>query len=115
MIEEELAAVYGLKAANKPSSPCLATRFPYHTLLNYEEMRKVEKIEDYLHVCGFYNVRARIHNDIVRLEIDQDAFMKCMDKRQEIVLFIKELGYDYVTLDLEGFRSGSQDIKLEEK
>ena len=91
----ELAATYGLKAANKPSSPCLATRFPYHTLLNY--------------------VRARIHNDIVRLEIDQDAFMKCMDKRQEIVLFIKELGYDYVTLDLEGFRSGSQDIKLEEK
>lgn len=111
----ELAATYGLKAANKPSSPCLATRFPYHTLLNYEEMRKVEKIEDYLHTYGFYNVRARIHNDIVRLEIDQDAFMKCMDKRQEIVLFIKELGYDYVTLDLEGFRSGSQDIKLEEK
>lgn len=111
----ELAAAYGLKAANKPSSPCLATRFPYHTLLNYEEMRKVEKIEDYLHACGFYNVRARIHNDLVRLEIDQDAFMKCMDYRQEIVLFIKELGYDYVTLDLEGFRSGSQDIKLEEK
>ena len=111
----ELAGTYDLKAANKPSSPCLATRFPYHTLLNYEAMRKVEKIEDYLHACGFYNVRARIHNDIVRLEIDQDAFMKCMDKRQEIVLFIKELGYDYVTLDLEGFRSGSQDIKLEEK
>lgn len=111
----ELAAAYGLKAANKPSSPCLATRFPYHTLLNYEEMRKVEKIEDYLHACGFYNVRARIHNDLVRLEIDQDAFMKCMDYSQEIVLFIKELGYDYVTLDLEGFRSGSQDIKLEEK
>ena len=41
--------------------------------------------------------------------------MKCMDYRQEIVLFIKELGYDYVTLDLEGFRSGSQDIQLEEK
>lgn len=111
----ELAGTYDLKAANKPSSPCLATRFPYHTLLNYEAMRKVEKIEDYLHTCGFYNVRARIHNDIVRLEIDQDAFVKCMDKRQEIVLFIKELGYDYVTLDLEGFRSGSQDIKLEEK
>lgn len=111
----ELAGTYDLKAANKPSSPCLATRFPYHTLLNYEEMRKVEKIEDYLHACGFYNVRARIHNDLVRLEIDQDTFMKCMDKRQEIVLFIKELGYDYVTLDLEGFRSGSQDIKLEEK
>ena len=111
----ELAAAYGLKAANKPSSPCLATRFPYHTLLNYEEMRKVEKIEDYLHTYGFYNVRARIHNDLVRLEIDQDAFMKCMDYRQEILLFIKELGYDYVTLDLEGFRSGSQDIKLEEK
>lgn len=111
----ELAGTYDLKAANKPSSPCLATRFPYHTLLIYEEMRKVEKIEDYLHTCGFYNVRARIHNDLVRLEIDQDAFMKCMDKRQEIVLFIKELGYDYVTLDLEGFRSGSQDIKLEEK
>ena len=111
----ELASTYDLKAANKPSSPCLATRFPYNTLLNYEEMRKLEKIEDYLHILGFYNVRARIHNDLVRLEIDQDAFMKCMDKCQEIVLFIKELGYDYVTLDLEGFRSGSQDIKLEEK
>ena len=111
----ELASTYDLKAANKSSSPCLATRFPYHTLLNYEEMRKVEKIEDYLRTYGFYNVRARIHNDLVRLEIDQDAFMKCMDYRQEIVLFIKELGYDYVTLDLEGFRSGSQDIKLEEK
>ena len=91
------------------------TKKEIRELLNYEEMRKVEKIEDYLHTYGFYNVRARIHNDLVRLEIDQDAFMKCMDYRQEIVLFIKELGYDYVTLDLEGFRSGSQDIKLEEK
>lgn len=110
-----LAAEYELEVADKPSSPCLATRFPYNTHLEYKNMRKVEKIEDYLHSLGFYNVRARIHDKLVRIEIDQDAFDQFMKLRADIVAFIKDLDYDYVSLDLEGFRSGSQDIRLEEK
>lgn len=111
----ELASQYHLEVADKPSSPCLATRFPYHTHLDYTQMRKVEKIEDYIHSLGFYNVRARIHDTLVRIEVDQESFHQLMEKRQQIIHFIKSLGYFYVSLDLEGFRSGSQDIGLEEK
>lgn len=107
-----LAGDLGIPASNKPSTPCLATRFPYGTRLSHEDMRKVEKGEKFIRELGFYNVRLRIHGEIVRIEVNTEEFIKFMGKREEIIAYLKKLGYIYVTLDMEGFRSGSMDIHI---
>lgn len=104
-----LAEEYGISVSKKPSTPCLATRFPYGTRLSYEEMRKVEQGEAYLKSLGLYNVRVRVHEAIARIEVDQDEMPLIMKQKGEIIRHLKELGYVYITLDLEGFRSGSMD------
>lgn len=109
-----MAGEYGLKAALKPSVPCLATRFPYGTLLTYEKMEQVEKGEAYLKGLGLYNVRIRVHDTVARIEVDVDQFADLLAHKREVVNYLKELGYVYITLDLEGFRSGSMDMKLSE-
>lgn len=106
------AGKLGISVSEKPAAPCLATRFPYGTRLTYEAMRKVEQGETFLRERGFYNVRLRIYGNLVRMEVDRGAFGAVMEQKEEIVAFLKELGYDYVTLDLEGFRSGSMDIRI---
>lgn len=111
----EMAREYGISVADRPSSPCLATRFPYGTFLSVEKMRAVEKGETYIQELGFYNVRIRVHGDIARIEVDTKEMFDLVDKREEIILFLKELGFDYVTLDLEGFRSGSMDNKVKNR
>lgn len=105
-----LAKEYGIETADRPSTPCLATRFPYHTRLSYENMRKAEIIETYIREAGFYNVRARIHDNLVRIEVDEKDIPALLKKRREMVSMIKRMGYSYITIDMEGFRSGSQDI-----
>lgn len=108
-----LAAEYGLHTADKPSSPCMATRFPYGTRLSYEAMDRAAAGEAYLRNQGFYNVRLRVHGDIARLEVDAEAFPRILALREEVTARMKELGYRYVALDLEGFRSGSMDVDHE--
>lgn len=107
-----LAEEYGLSVSDRPAMPCLATRFPYGTSLSYEELRKVEQGEAYLKSFGLYNVRMRIHDSIVRLEVDPGEFSILLQHRQDIIPYLKSLGYSYVTLDMEGFRSGSMDIDI---
>ena len=107
-----MAGEYGVSVATRPSTPCLATRFPYGTRLSYENMQKVEQAEDYLRKMDFYNVRLRVHDEIARIEIDEKDMEKLLANKGEIVTYLKQLGYDYVTLDLEGFRSGSMDINM---
>lgn len=111
----KLAEEYGLSVSKKPSTPCLATRFPYGSRLSYEEMKKVEKGEDFLKNLGLYNVRLRVHNDIARIEVDKEDIVKIVVYKEAIIFYLKELGYRYITLDLEGFRSGSMDYFLENK
>lgn len=108
-----LAAEYGLPVASKPSLPCLATRFPYGTRLTYEKMKKADEGEVFLKSFGLHNVRLRVHGDIARLEVDEEAFSKILLYKKEIIDKLKGLGYLYVVLDLEGFRSGSMDVGLE--
>lgn len=100
-----------IPCARKPSTPCLATRLPYNTPFDYALLRKIELGENYLKELGFYNIRLRLHQDIVRIEIDPPEFPKLLEHRVEIVDKLKKLGFLYLTLDLEGFRSGSMDIK----
>lgn len=107
-----LAEKYGIAAAKKPSTPCLATRFPYGARLTYEEMRRVEQGELYLKSFGLYNVRLRIHKNIARIEVDSGDIEIVVRHKGEITEYLKTLGYQYITLDLEGFRSGSMDEVL---
>jgi uncharacterized protein len=108
-----MASEYGISVAMRPSTPCLATRFPYGTRLSYENMQKVEQAEDYLRKMDFYNVRLRVHGEIARIEIDASDMERLLVKKDEIITYLKQLGYSYVTLDLEGFRSGSMDIHVQ--
>jgi len=107
-----LASEYGLKTASKPSAPCLATRFPYGTELAYEDMERVEKGEAYLKSFGLYNVRIRAYGKTARIEVDVASFAKVLAHKQDIITYLKELGFIYITMDLEGFRSGSMDVEI---
>ncbi len=107
-----LAADYHLEVSNRPAAPCMATRFPYGTTLNSDEMHKVEQMETKIRQLGFYNVRTRIHELLVRIEVDRKDIPCLLEKKEEVIRLAKSLGYDYVTVDLEGFRSGSQDIHV---
>ena len=103
------AKKYSLSASDKPSTPCLATRFEYGMKLEPDKLRLVEKGEEYLQSLGFYNVRLRIHGSIARIEVDAGDIHLLVDKKEEIADYIKKLGFKYVTLDMEGFVSGSMD------
>ena len=107
-----LAEEYGISVADRPSAPCLATRFPYGTRLSRERMRQVDEGEQFLRALGFYNVRIRAHGDTARIEVDRKDMGKLLERAEEVAQKIRGLGFSYVTLDLEGFRSGSMDINL---
>lgn len=108
----EMAKELGISVANRPSAPCLATRFPYDTEISYEVMEEIEKAENYISELGFFNVRVRVHGDIARIEVDEKEIAKLVDYKDEIVKYMKKSGFLYVCVDLEGFRSGSMDKKF---
>lgn len=107
-----LAAELGIASSDKPSAPCLATRLPYGATLDFDLLRRIDLGEHYLRNLGFYNVRLRLHGDILRIEVDKKDFSKLIEQEETILQKLKELGFLYITLDLEGFRSGSMDINL---
>jgi uncharacterized protein len=101
-----------IPVADKPSTPCLATRFPYGTVLTNDALRRVERGEAVLHEFGLNVVRLRVHGDVARIETDSEGYGLASAKRFEIAFALREEGFPYVTLDLEGFRSGSMDEPL---
>ena len=110
-----MAQEMGVSVAKRASTPCMATRFPYNTQLDYETMSHVAEAEKWLRDQGFYNVRLRVHGDIARLETDIDDMERLLLIRENVVERIKAMGFAYITLDLEGFRSGSMDIHIKER
>lgn len=110
----KMACEYGISVSSKPATPCLATRFPYGTELNYEKMAQVEKGEAFLKEIGLHNVRVRAHDKLARIEIDESTFGEFLTHKKEITDYLKSLGFVYITLDLEGFRSGSMDADINE-
>lgn len=110
---KELAAFYGISVAFRPSTPCMATRLPYNTAIDYEVLAKIGEGEAYLRTVFAGNVRLRLHTDVVRLEVDKTAFPEVIKRQEEITKTLKDLGFMYITLDLEGFRSGSMDMGLD--
>lgn len=109
---KELAAMYGISVASRPSAPCMATRLPYHTEIDYEILSRIGKGEEYISSLVKGNVRLRLHKDIVRIEVDQEALGGLLEKRFEITSYLKKLGFLYITMDMEGFRSGSMDVGM---
>ena len=95
--------------ADKPSSPCLATRFPYGTHMTDEALRKVERGENILRGFGLDVVRLRVHGDVARIETDADGCEIVSGRRFEVAFALRQAGFPYAALDLEGFRSGSMD------
>lgn len=110
----KMACEYGISVSSKPATPCLATRFPYGTELTYEKMAQVEKGEAFLKEIGLHNVRVRAHDKLARIEIDESTFGEFLTHKKEITDYLKSLGFVYITLDLEGFRSGSMDADINE-
>ncbi|ETA80931.1 ATP-dependent sacrificial sulfur transferase LarE [Youngiibacter fragilis] len=107
------ASSLGISVASRPSAPCMATRLPYDTEISFELLERIEKGEEFIKGLGFSIVRLRIHKDIARIEVPADDFMKLIGYRDQVTASLKSLGFTYITLDMEGFRSGSMDIGLD--
>lgn len=106
----------GLSTYNKPSFACLASRFPYNQRITEENLRKVAEGEDFLRKLGLWQVRLRVHKNVARIETGKDNFGLILKKEEEIVKNLKKrLGFKYVTLDLEGYRTGSMNEVLKLK
>lgn len=111
----KIASDLNISVASRPSTPCMATRLPYGTEINYDLLAKIEKGENYIKGLGFGVVRLRVHNDIVRIEVEKKDFPRFIENGDKLVEFLKKLGFSYITLDVEGFRSGSMDIHINER
>ncbi len=107
-----LAAEYGISAASRPSTPCMATRLPYGAELNYKVLKQIEEGEALLREMIGGNVRLRLHGDVARIETDSENLEKAVALRGQLISRLKALGFVYITLDLEGFRSGSMDVHI---
>jgi pyridinium-3,5-biscarboxylic acid mononucleotide sulfurtransferase len=94
---------------DKPSSPCLSSRFPYGTEINLERLKQIASCEVFMKSLRFREFRVRYHGDLARIEVSQKEIDRLFDKavREAIVDKFKEVGFRYVSLDLQGFRSGS--------
>lgn len=99
----------GLPTADKPSSPCLSSRFPYGTAITLDGLRKVAGAEQVLHRLGFPECRVRNHDPVARIEVPAAQLQRLTEPalREALVRELRGLGFAYVTVDLQGFRSGS--------
>jgi len=110
----ELARACGLRIWDKPASACLSSRIEYGRPVTREVLGAVEQGEDFLHSLGFRQVRARYHGEMVRIEIAREELPRALTAEMAAAFtpFFKSLGFKFVTLDLEGFRSGSMNHLL---
>jgi uncharacterized protein len=103
----QLARSLGLPNWDKPAAACLSSRVPYGTAITLEILSQVEQAERYLKQMGIRQLRVRHHEKVARIEVEADDFSVILARRETILSEFKKLGYNYITLDLAGFRSGS--------
>ena len=105
----ELSHAAGLPTWDEPASACLSSRIPYGHDVSDEKLRRIERAEQALHALGFRVFRVRHHEDVARIEIARDEMARALrpDTADAIVHELKAAGYRYVSLDLQGYRSGS--------
>lgn len=109
----KLSKRLGLPTWNKPSFACLSSRFPYGSRINEDELKMVDKAEEFLRKYSFKQLRVRHHDQhTARIEVLPEDMELLLKEREEIVSLLKELGYIYITIDLEGYRTGSMNEVL---
>ena len=108
----EASRQMGLRTWDKPAAACLASRVPYGTEVTVGILSRVERAEAALHALGFRQCRVRHYDDTARIEVDEDALDAVLVQRSAVVAAVRGAGYRYVTLDLEGFRSGNLNAAL---
>lgn len=98
----------GLPTWDRPSSPCLATRFPYGQRITEDSLKRVEQAEDFLRALGFNKLRVRDHGSTARIEVDENEieFLLVPQIRKKISEYLKRLGYIFISLDLDGYKGG---------
>jgi len=97
----------GLRTWDKPAAACLASRVPYGTEVTVALLGQLDRAEAALHRLGFADLRVRHYGDTARVELPLDDLPRALQHRQAIVDAVKAVGYRYVTLDLEGLRTGN--------
>lgn len=108
----QLARQMGLPNWDKPAAACLSSRIPYGTTITIQMLSQVEEAERTLQRMGFRQLRVRHHEHIARIEVDPSDFEPILERREEIIKALEDLGYTYVTIDLAGFQSGSMNKTL---
>jgi uncharacterized protein len=105
----EISQTLGLPTWNKPATPCLSSRFAYGQNITAQALSKVDRAENFIRKYGFKDLRVRVHAETARIEVSPEDFhiLTGTQVRNEIISFLRSLGYKQVTLDLQGFRSGS--------
>ena len=106
----------GLKTWDRPSSPCLSSRFPYGRRITVEGLLRVEKAEEFIRALGVRELRVRDYGDSARIEVGEEdmAIVLTRNNRHLITENLRSLGYEYVSIDLEGFRSGNMNRTIGE-
>lgn len=109
-----LANKLNLPNWEKPALACLSSRIPYGTPVTIRSLSQIERAEDFLRDHGFTNVRVRHHSTLARIEVDSADLPRLLEEplRTNLIQRLKDLGYTYVTIDLQGFRSGSNNETL---
>jgi uncharacterized protein len=100
------ARALGLPNWNKPSFACLSSRIPHGTRVTVAALRKIEAAEDALKAMGFAQVRVRHHDDVARIEVDARDIPRLIDERERVTAAVREAGYAFVSVDLEGYSTG---------
>jgi pyridinium-3,5-biscarboxylic acid mononucleotide sulfurtransferase len=109
-----LSARIGLPTAATPSAACLATRIPYGTRITEEALAQIEQAESTLRAAGYLSLRVRAHGDIARIELGPGEDAHKLIDSPDLIVCVKKSGFRYVTLDLEGYRTGSLNERLED-
>ncbi len=104
-----LAKAVGLSNYNLPSTTCLASRIPYGQEITFKKLHQVEEAESFFYSLGYTQSRVRHYGDLARIEVDVNEIENIIKDRESIAAKLKEIGFSYITLDLEGYRSGSMD------
>ncbi len=108
----ELSKKLGLPTWDKPSFACLSSRFPYGSKITREKLSAVGEAEIFLRSLGIRQLRVRHHDQIARIEVTEEDMEVLFQNREQIVKKLRELGYTYVTMDLQGYRTGSMNEVL---
>ena len=113
----EISRRLNLPSWDKPSSPCLASRFPYGEQITAEALKQVAEAEGFLRSLGFKEFRVRHHSDIARIELREEDMAMALkpEIRKAITEKLKSIGYRFVVIDIEGFRSGRMNEGIEKK